>query len=132
MLPGFQISRIALAVALVSQAGYSAVTAVHVIDRGDVLGGDTAGQPVAYEFIKAKAYFAIDPGAAPNGIVADVELAPRNEKVQVEFSSDIYVIKPRDSAKGNGTALVEVSNRGGKALLSAFNFAKGSFDPRTP
>ena len=29
-------------------------------------------------------------------------------------------MKPRDSAKGNGTALFEISNRGGKALLGTF------------
>jgi len=38
----------------------------------------------------------------------------------VEFSADVYVLKPRDPAKGNGTILLEVPNRGGKGMLNAF------------
>lgn len=33
---------------------------------------------------------------------------------------------------GNGTALVEVSNRGGKALLNVFDFAKRGGDLTSP
>src|SRR5207302_3014031 len=72
-----------------------------------------------------------DPKLEPNRNIADIDLAPRNEDGQVEFSADLYVLKPRDPRKGNGTALVEISNRGGKGLLGMFDFAAGSPDPRT-
>src|SRR5205085_8578245 len=54
-----------------------------------------------------------------------------NDAGGVEFSADLYVLRPRDPAKGNGDVLFEVSNRGGKGMLAVFNRAKGSFDPRT-
>ena len=51
----------------------------------------------------------------------------------VEFSADFYMLKPRDSAKGNGTLLFEVSNRGGKGMVSMFNRPQATGnDPQTP
>lgn len=122
---------ISVALAFAAMAG-AAVTRVEVVDRTDVLSGESMGPAGAYERIVAKAYFAVDPKLGPNRIIADVGLAPRNEQGLVEFSADVYVLKPRDSRKGNGTALVEISNRGGKGLLLTFNFGTGSRDPMAP
>ena len=94
-------------------ASSAAVTSVELIDRTDYPGGP-------YEHIVAKVHFAIDPKLPANRIIADINLAPRNEQGLVEFSADLDVVKPRDSAKGNGTALFEISNRGGEALLNVF------------
>src|SRR6267143_5507311 len=101
----------------------AAVTRVELVDRSDVLDGASFGTAGPYERVVAKAYFAVDPSNAANRIIADAGLAPRNEQELVEFAADIYVLKPRDPKTGNGTALVEISNRGGKALLPTFNFA---------
>ena len=49
----------------------------------------------------------------------------------MEFSSDLYVLKPRDPQRGNGAVLYEVSNRGGKGMLAMFDRASSSYDPRT-
>ncbi|MGH7248689.1 MAG: alpha/beta hydrolase domain-containing protein, partial [Pseudomonadota bacterium] len=84
-----------------------------------------------YERFTAKAHFALDPTLPANRGIADVEYAPRDENGLVEFSADIYVLEPRDPAKGNGTALVEISNRGGKGMLGMFDLAPASRDPRT-
>ncbi|MBI3693624.1 MAG: hypothetical protein HY238_02120 [Acidobacteria bacterium] len=77
-----------------------------------------------------KAPFAIDPKLAPNRIIADVDLAPRNAQGLVEFSADLYILKP---AKSNGTILFEVVNRGNKGLLTRFHLgaAPAQADPRT-
>ncbi len=48
---------------------------------------------------------------------------------KVEFSSDFFLIKPKQIEKGNGAVLYEVSNRGGKGMLGFFNHAAGSLDP---
>src|SRR6266853_1508803 len=101
----------------------AAVTRVELVDRTDVLDGAVFGAAGPYERVVAKAYFAVDPANAADKIIADVGLAPRNEHGLVEFAADIYVLKPRDPRTGNGTALVEISNRGGKGLLPTFNFA---------
>ena len=108
---------------------FPAVKSVHVIDRTDVLSGKSFGKAGAYERITAKVHFAIDPKNPANRIITDIDLAPRNEQGMVEFSSDLYVLKPRDPALGNGTVLYEVSNRGRKGTLSMFNRATGSLDP---
>jgi hypothetical protein len=109
----------------------AALRKVHVIDRSDVLEGKVFGSVGAYEKIRAKARFALDPTLPQNQAIRDLHLAPRNAQGLVEFSADLYVLKPRDPARGNGTMLLEVSNRGGKAILSRFQFAKGALDPTT-
>ena len=117
---------------IVCPAALAGVVTVHTVSRSDVLGGKAFGKAGPYERIVAKAYFAVDPALAANGIIRDIGLAPRNEKGFVEFSSDIYVLKPRQPAQANGTALYEVSNRGGKGMLATLCFAKPSLDPQSP
>ena len=109
---------------------HAAVDHIQASERSDVLGGVSFGGAGPYERIVGKAYFAIDPKLPANRIIRDIDLAPRNEKGLVEYSADLYVLKPRDPAKGNGTVLFEVSNRGGKGMLSMFNRGRGSGDPR--
>jgi hypothetical protein len=102
------------------------VTRVYTLDRTDVLAGKPFGKSGPYERIVAKAHFAVDPKLPQNSTIRDLNLAPRNAAGLVEFSADVYVLKPRDPAKGNGTVLFEVSNRGGKGLLGRFNLGSGS------
>ena len=104
---------------------------IEVTERTDVLDGKSFGAAGPYERIVGTAHFAVDPQLAANRIIADIDRAPRNEKGLVEFSSDIYLLKPRDPAKGNGAVLYEVSNRGGKGMLAMFNRASGGLDPQT-
>jgi hypothetical protein len=111
--------------------GKAALLRIEFSDRSDVLEGREFGRSGAYERIVGKAYFAVDPNLPANQIIADIARAPRNENGLVEFSADIYVLKPRDPARGNGAALFEVSNRGGKGMLGIFDLAKSSVDPRS-
>ena len=99
-------------------------------ERSDVLGGRSFGRVNGYERIVAKVHFLIDPKNPFNQGIRDLDLAPKNAQGMVEFSADLYVLKPRDSATGNGTVLVEVPNRGGKAILTRFDLARPSLDPR--
>jgi hypothetical protein len=112
---------------------HGAVTKIDVIKQYPVLAGASFGRTGPYECIEAKAYFAVDPKLAPNRIIADIDLASLNEQGLVEFSADLYILRPADAARGNGTALVEISNRGGKGLPYEFNLgAAGPFDPAAP
>jgi hypothetical protein len=74
----------------------------------------------------------VNPKQPANQIIVDLDKAPRNRDGHVEFSSDVFLLRPKDPKKGNSTVLYEVSNRGSKSLLSNFNRALGSLDPRTP
>jgi hypothetical protein len=106
-------------------------TRVEITSRQDVLGGKSFGMVGAYEKLIGKVYFAVDPENSHNKIIADIDKAPRNGQGKVEFSADLFILKPKDSSHANGVLLFDVVNRGNKQLLTVFNRAKGSDDPTT-
>lgn len=99
---------------LLASAAAAAVRSIAFVERTPIDHG--------YERIVARVTFAVDPRLAANRIVRDLEFAATDPQGQVEFTSDLYVLRPRDAARSNGTALFEVSNRGGKGMLSRFNY----------
>jgi len=107
------------------------VTRVEVLSRSDLLAGRAFGLAGAYEKIVAKVYFAVDPRNAHNQVIVDLDKVPPNARGEVEYSADLYILKPKDMGRGNGAALLEVPNRGGKALVRFFNHGRGSSDPST-
>src|SRR5215475_1741793 len=97
---------------LIPALTFAAVTRVEIAQRTDL--------PQAnYEQITGKIYFAVDPKLPANKIIVDLDRAPRNSKGLVEFSADLFVLKPK--GKSNGTALLEISNRGGRGTENMFN-----------
>ncbi len=121
--------RTLLALLLTSGSLCAEVVRVEILSRSDVLAGRPFGLAGPYEKLAGKVYFVVDPSNPNNQIIADIDLAPRNARAKVEFSSDFYVLKPKQPERGNGTALYEVSNRGGKGMLRYFNLAANSLDP---
>ncbi len=105
------------------------VTRVEVLSRSDVLAGRAFGSSGAYEKVIARVYFEIDPRDAHNRQIVDIDKAPRNARGQVEFSADLYLLKPKEMNRGNKAVLLEIPNRGGKAMLRFFNRARSSPDP---
>ena len=95
-----------------------------------------AGLP-AYEELKGRLHFAVDPLHRANRRITDVELAPRNARGQVEWSSDVSVLVPVDRAQCSGRILLDVVNRGNTVAVPNFNratrpaFGPGS-DPNPP
>jgi len=116
---------------LVAAPVHAEIVRIEVKSRTDVLAGKAFGATGPYEKLTGTLYFAIDPRNSANRIITDIDLAPKNGNGRVEFSSDFYLIKPKDPARGNATLLYEVSNRGGKGMLGFFNFAQGNLDPST-
>jgi hypothetical protein len=99
------------------------VTRVDIATRADV---GASG----YEKIIGTIHFAIDPKDPGNQVIVGLEKAPRNASGKVEFSADLYILQPRDAARSNGVALVDVVNRGRKMALN--NFSRGgTLDPAT-
>ena len=93
-------------------------------------GGKVFGAAGAYEKLRGKAFGELDPDDPRNAIITDIRLAPRNQRGNVEYSTDIYILKPIDLAKGNHQLFVEVNNRGNK-LFGAFNQSAGGNNPTT-
>ncbi len=116
--------RLLIAIILFAATASAAVTHVDIIERGEL------SAYTGYERIVGKIHFAVNPKLAANRMITDIDLAPRNAQDRVEFTADLYMLKPVDPARGNGTALFEVSNRGGKGMLGMFDLG-GEPDPRT-
>lgn len=104
---------------------------IELSDRSDVLAGKSFGKAGPYERLVGKAFFQVDPKSPANAAIVDVDKAPRNENGRVEFSADLYVLKPREPKNGNGAIIFEVSNRGGKGMVGTFDRAGSSTDPKT-
>src|ERR1700691_4777342 len=100
-------------------AASAAVRGVEISERTPVLDG-------AYERISGRVHFGMSPKLAANRIVRDLEWAQLNAAGEAECIADFSILEPTDQAKSNGTVLFEVSNRGGKGMLSRFNFATGA------
>jgi hypothetical protein len=116
---------------IATSSAFAEVTRVDIQRREDVLGGKSFGSAGPYEKIVGRVYFAVDPSNPHNQIIADLDKAPKNAQGKVEFSSDLYIIKPKDSTKGNGVVFFDIVNRGNKGLLRTFSRGGGSADPTT-
>ena len=114
---------------LIATPAWAELVRIEVKSRADVLAGQAFGPAGPYEKLAGILHFAVDPRNAANRIITDLDKAPKNARGLLEFSSDFYLIKPKDPSRGNGTLLYEVSNRGGKGMLGFFDFAAGSLDP---
>ncbi len=110
-------------------AGHAAVTSVEVSSRATVAGGKAFGVVGPYEGIRGTIRFAVDPSNRANRIITDIDHAPRNSDGRVEFSTEFFLLKPVDTARGNGALVYEVSNRGRKGMLGFFSFGAGSLEP---
>jgi hypothetical protein len=104
---------LACVVFLCAALAHAAVTRVEIASRTPIPNSN-------YEKITGAVYFALDPKLPANRRIADIGLAPRNAKGLVEFSSDLIVFRPKDG-KGNGTALLEITNRGGLGSITALH-----------
>ena len=67
-----------------------------------------AGRP--YEWVSARAQYAVDPEDRGTARIADLDLVPRDADGKVRFSGDVALLRPTDG--GNGRALLAVPNRG--------------------
>jgi hypothetical protein len=92
--------------------------------------GRVFGQVGAYEKLRGKAYGELDPNSPRNAVITDIRLAPRNARGLVEYSMDIYILKPIDLTAGNHKLFLEVNNRGGK-VFGGLNNSRGGNDPTT-
>ncbi len=94
--------------------------------------GAEFGAAGAYERVIGRARGEVDPAHPGNAGIALIDKAPRNARGRVEYETDVFILRPRDFARGNGRLLYEVNNRGRKMLFG--NIAdgpQGMNDPRT-
>jgi hypothetical protein len=105
------------------------VTALDVQTRALVLDGRPFGNAGGYEKLAGTLRFAVDPDHPVHATVCDLGLAPRNAAGRVEFTADFYLLRPVEPARGNGSLLLDLPNRGRKVALGMFNSAVRVPDP---
>src|SRR4051812_32624577 len=111
---------IALALSLgthTSSAARAELQELVIHRREPFAGGAAFGDTGPYEKLVGVARFAVDPAHARNRPIVDLPLAPRNADGKVEFEADVFILAPKDPAKGNGAILYDVNNRGNKLAL---------------
>ncbi len=111
-------------------AAPSGIVRIDIASTATAFEGRTFGTVGTYQKLRGKAYGELDPNDPRNAVIVDLALAPRNARGRVEYSMDIYLLKPTDLAKGNHKLFMEVNNRGTK-LFGSLNQSAGGNDPTT-
>lgn len=119
----------ALYLGLAPLTNQAAVVDLKIESRTPVLQGKEFGAAGSYEKLEGIITFALDPGLAANANIVDLDKAPHNMEGLVYAHANFMVLQPNDAAKASGIGVLEVSNRGGKAMLPYFNAGAQSNDP---
>lgn len=91
--------------------------------RLDITSRESYGtfRPGEYVLLKGRVHGELSPAES----IPDLDKARRNERGKVEYASDIMLLMPADPAKGNGTLLVDVPNRGRVYGIALYNGPRG-------
>ena len=92
-------------------------------------GSTSFGNVGAYEQIDGVAYGELDPLDPLNAVIQDIALAPRNARGNVEYSTNVSILKPVEESRGNHTMLFEIVNRGNKLDPGFFNVGVTTANP---
>ena len=99
------------------------VTKVEIKSRQPFAGGESFGEVGQYEQLDGVVHFTVDPDNPANETITDLELAPRDERGSVNFSSDFRMLQPVHQERGNRRILLDILNRGKALALRNLNSA---------
>ncbi len=83
--------------------------------------GQSFGTVGQYEQIKGIAKGEIDPPDRRNAVITDINLAPRNARAMIEYTTTFTLLKPLDITKSSHVLLYDIVNRGNHTLATVFN-----------
>jgi hypothetical protein len=118
MLTHHKSARVAVATALTalcaawSVPSEARVTRI-VIDRTAPLAADAT-----YETITGRAFGELDPAAATNSLITDIERA-LNANGKATYVASFFIVKPVDMTKSSGLMWHDVPNRGGRITITS-------------
>lgn len=84
-------------------------------------GGASFGTVGQYEKLVGRAFGRVNPGDRRNAGITDIHLVPRNPFGSVEYSTDIYILRPINRSKGNHRLFFEINNGGSNFSFRQFN-----------
>lgn len=109
---------------LPATSAWSAERAAHadleITGQEIVAGGHAFAEGGVYEKLTGTMSFALDPDDPRNAVIVDLDKAPRNAEGLVEYDTDFFLLRPRDTERWNGKLAFEVNNRGNKRLFNYF------------
>ena len=108
------------------------VSRIEVHNRQPYCDGKPFGNAGPYELLEGTAFFSVDPGHPDNSLIADIELAPRNDAGMVPFSAPFRILRPAETGRGCRTVFLDVVNRGRGRALKLINDAPDGGDPLDP
>ena len=108
----------ALGCALCAAPAEARIVGIDVTAVEPFADGAAFGAAGAYERVVGTARGELDPADPANAGIVDIALAPRNARGLVEYRTDLFMLRPKDPARGSGTLLFEVLNRGRKFLFN--------------
>jgi hypothetical protein len=108
---------VAFAAALAAPPAEAAITGITITEQQPFAEGTAFGDRGTYLRIAGTAKGELDPADPRDRVIVNLDKAPRNKAGKVEYEVDFFILRPAISAKGNGTLLYEVNNRGRKFLL---------------
>jgi hypothetical protein len=94
------------------------ITDISVTDIASFADGHEFGAAGAYVRIKGVARGVLDPAAAQNAGIVDLDKAPRNTAGLVEYATDFDILRLKDPARGSGILVYDVPNRGSKRIFT--------------
>ncbi|HWB47586.1 MAG TPA: alpha/beta hydrolase domain-containing protein [Stellaceae bacterium] len=108
-----------------------AITTISTTDTIDFAAGHAFGTAGAYVRIKGVARGVLDPAAACNAGIVDLDKAPRNAEGLVEYATDVDLLRPKDPARGSGIVVYDVPNRGSKRIFNLLDDIPANDPART-
>src|SRR5687768_5503948 len=84
-------------------------------------GGASFGNVGQYEKLVGRAYGELDPRDEANRGIVYIDKARLNAAGRVEYSFDVYLLKPMDMSRGNRTVFYDVVNRGDQRAFAVFH-----------
>jgi hypothetical protein len=96
--------------------------------------GQEFGSVGRYEKLTGHLFGEVDPAAPENASIVNLNKAPKNAAGHIEYSTDFYILKPVELARGNHKLFYGVINRGNKVDLVMMNnapYGEKTNDPTT-
>ena len=113
-------------IALPGVSPSSRVKSVEITRREVFANGATFGSVGSYEKLVGTATLELDLADPRNAPITDKDRVPQSSAGKIEYTTDLYIIRPVDPAKGNGKLLFEVNNRGNKRIWTYINDSPSS------
>lgn len=101
------------------------ITRIEILKTEIYKNGQKFGEIGAYEKLTGLVYGEVDPSTSLNSIIQDIELAPSNTNGNVEYISEIIILRPVKRENNNGVLFLSLPNRGNVFPVDDYYLSRG-------